>query len=148
MACPVRVTCGSRGCDLVLLSVPLPQPNRELFSPERHGTQKKAKPQAAVARRALFALVGHRVRERCKRGATTATHIARATDRPCESPPTRHLHRDLNRPVRADVPYRGASLPVYRWAPVPAPKGVVVIHGGFDSLIEERPKIRSSISKR
>lgn len=59
--------------------------------------------------------------------------------------PRYHRYRDLFDAgfahlgaVRHDVPYSGAFLPAYRLAP-PAgvATGTVLIHGGFDSLIEE-----------
>ncbi len=40
--------------------------------------------------------------------------------------------------TRHEVPYAGAALPAYRLPAVgPAAQGTVIIHGGFDSLIEE-----------
>jgi pimeloyl-ACP methyl ester carboxylesterase len=40
--------------------------------------------------------------------------------------------------VRHDVPYAGGSLPAYRHAAIGgAARGTVLLHGGFDSLIEE-----------
>ena len=39
--------------------------------------------------------------------------------------------------VRHEVPYGGGFLPAYRLSVPGAPRGVVLVHGGFDSLIEE-----------
>jgi pimeloyl-ACP methyl ester carboxylesterase len=40
--------------------------------------------------------------------------------------------------VRHEIPYAGATLPAYRLrAAGPAARGTVLLHGGFDSLIEE-----------
>lgn len=40
--------------------------------------------------------------------------------------------------VRHHVPYAGAALPAYTLPAVgPSPRGTVLVHGGFDSLIEE-----------
>lgn len=39
--------------------------------------------------------------------------------------------------VRHAVPYAGATLPAYRLLAPDAPRGTVLLHGGFDSLIEE-----------
>lgn len=40
--------------------------------------------------------------------------------------------------VRHEIPYGGATLPAYRHAAIGAPsRGAVLLHGGFDSLIEE-----------
>lgn len=40
--------------------------------------------------------------------------------------------------ARHDIPYGGATLPAYRLRPVgSAARGTVLLHGGFDSLIEE-----------
>jgi pimeloyl-ACP methyl ester carboxylesterase len=40
--------------------------------------------------------------------------------------------------VRHDVPYEGAALPAYRLPAIDtASRGTVLLHGGFDSLIEE-----------
>ncbi len=39
--------------------------------------------------------------------------------------------------VRDEVAYAGASLPAYRLAAKGRPRGAVLVHGGFDSLIEE-----------
>lgn len=40
--------------------------------------------------------------------------------------------------VRHEIPYAGATLPAYRLGPIgSASRGTVLLHGGFDSLIEE-----------
>ena len=40
--------------------------------------------------------------------------------------------------MRHEVPYGGAALPAYRLAAIDGPsRGTVLVHGGFDSLIEE-----------
>lgn len=39
--------------------------------------------------------------------------------------------------VRHDVPYRGSALPAYCLPAVGQSRGTVLLHGGFDSLIEE-----------
>lgn len=39
--------------------------------------------------------------------------------------------------VRHEVPYAGAALPAYRVRAVGTARGTVLLHGGFDSLIEE-----------
>jgi len=39
--------------------------------------------------------------------------------------------------VRHEVPYAGAALPAYHYPAVGRQRGSVLIHGGFDSLIEE-----------
>jgi pimeloyl-ACP methyl ester carboxylesterase len=39
--------------------------------------------------------------------------------------------------VRTEVPYGDGTLPAYRLCPVSPARGTVLVHGGFDSLIEE-----------
>jgi pimeloyl-ACP methyl ester carboxylesterase len=39
--------------------------------------------------------------------------------------------------VRHEVPYAAAALPAYRYAAIGPHRGNVLVHGGFDSLIEE-----------
>lgn len=96
---------------------------------------------------AIFeALSGQAAREGRLRNATSYLRVAEFFTRPrcAEKVPRYRRYRELfdtafgrDSVLRHEVPYAGSSLPAYLY---PAPgdrRGTVLVHGGFDSLIEE-----------